>query len=313
MGKKFGSSNQPENASISMTLNSLCTTAIIEPAKETQIFSSVPLDEKSVNKIKTHLFRLDQKLPSFLETKTTPVSLHTQNSFPAGVGIASSASSFAAITVAYTLSQSKSPEKFFERIIADQDFRSELAMLSREGSGSSCRSFFGPFVEWSDDGVREIDSKLEPLIDLVVIVDSKPKAVSSSEAHERVKSSQFWNERTKNVVERFDQMKAAISSGDIKTVAELSFTEALEMHELFHTAETPFTYMAPMTHMVLEFLSFHKTPETIITLDAGPNVHILLPKSQAMILRPKLAASFPMFAILDDKAGSGPTIEVIGQ
>ncbi|MCM0605153.1 MAG: hypothetical protein KA715_03610 [Xanthomonadaceae bacterium] len=313
MGKVHGSANQPENSSISMTLNNLCTTAVIEPAEtETRLFSAVTLDEKSVNKIKTHMKRLDAKLPSLMEINTHPVSLHTQNSFPAGTGIASSASSFAAITVAYSLSQARSPEKFFEKFLADDEFRSRLADLSREGSGSSCRSFFGPITEWDEKGVRALDSKLEPLIDLVVVVDSKPKTVSSSEAHERVKTSPMWEKRKSSVTERFSRMKSAIVDGDLKTVAALSFDDAMEMHELFHTSKPGFSYMAPLTHAVLDYMSMHKTPEMIITLDAGPNVHIILPKMQALQLRQKLASAFPMFHILDDKAGTGPTFEVMG-
>lgn len=313
MGKKHGSANQPENASLSMTLNNLCTTATVQPAEgETRLFSAVNLDEKSVNKIKTHLKRIDAKLPSLIEVKAQPVSLHTQNSFPAGTGIASSASSFAAITTAYALSQAKVPEKFFERFVADEDFRAALSHLSREGSGSSCRSFFGPFVEWDEAGVRAIESRLEPLIDLVVIVDSQPKKVSSSEAHERVKTSPNWKRRTSAVVDRFQKMKAAIREGDLVTVANLSYDEAMEMHELFHTARPDFSYLAPLTHAVLDYLDYNRTPETIVTLDAGPNVHVLLPKSQAITLRQNLLQSLPMVTILDDKSGTGPTIEVLG-
>src|SRR5690606_1052562 len=72
------------------------------------------------------------------------------NNFPSDCGLASSASSFAALT------------KVAAKAICEiQEIplppTNQLAELSRLGSGSSCRSFFAPWSFWSHDVIQEIN------------------------------------------------------------------------------------------------------------------------------------------------------------
>ena len=67
----------------------------------------------------------------------------TKNSFPTGAGIASSASGFAALTLAST--------KALGLTLTVPEL-SDLARMS--GSGSAARSVLGGYVEWSPEGVR---------------------------------------------------------------------------------------------------------------------------------------------------------------
>ena len=67
----------------------------------------------------------------------------SENNFPSGAGIASSASAFAALALAASAAAGL------------QLSEAELSRLARRGSGSACRSIPGGFVEWqpgsSDD------------------------------------------------------------------------------------------------------------------------------------------------------------------
>ena len=74
----------------------------------------------------------------------------------------------------------------------------------------------------------------------------------------------------------FSRIEGRASIGDIAEVSRLSWTEMWEMHSLFHTASPAFSYWEPGTiHALRTFaedvLSDHPP---IVTLDAGPNVHI---------------------------------------
>ena len=114
--------------------------------------------------------------------------LRSANTFPSDAGIASSASSFAAVTTALCGALCALPESL-ERAWGSSDFRSKIAAVSRSGSGSSCRSFLGPWVLWDESGIEPLESSLQPLHHFVIVLSRKRKPVSSSDAHERVKSS----------------------------------------------------------------------------------------------------------------------------
>ena len=84
------------------------------------------------------------------------------------------------------------------------------------------------------------------------------------------------------MTERFRALKAALAVGDTLEVSRLSWTEMWEMHSLFHTANPAFSYWEPGTIHALRSFSEDVLSENppIVTLDAGPNVHVLVPKSE---------------------------------
>ena len=75
------------------------------------------------------------------------------------------------------------------------------------------------------------------------------------------------------------------------------------MHELFHTSVPAFSYFASKTREILAWLG--DTRECAVTLDAGPNVHLLVPTTRAHLLRQKVEAAFPGLVILEDRQGKG--------
>lgn len=241
MGKDDASLNLPANPSLSMTLNHLCTWVEIEfspsslgemhwlpemPTFEGELkFSEgqnpgslsvdlgvlppcVPqLSEAGVNRILKHAHRVRAAVfhvfPNYGLSVAEDLSLkiRTANTFPAASGIASSASSFAAVTLATALASSGDLESFrsvWKDKVTGPKFRQDLAQISRQGSGSSCRSFEGPWVFWEGAHASSVKSSLPELTDLVVLVSSDSKEVSSSQAHAMVLSSPFgkggWSE-----------------------------------------------------------------------------------------------------------------------
>lgn len=335
MGKTDGkngdlSTNIPENPSLSLTLSALCTfvemSVLAGPSREHRFIAEVPdhakgeaplLSSAGLQKYMRHLLRCESRMAElFAPFQLTARSefpgactLRTSNTFPSAAGIASSASSFAGLTLAAAAVLAADSDLFLTTYRKNSEFRAALAALSREGSGSSCRSFEGPFVAWDGEGVKAVESHLPPLSDLVVVVSALEKKVGSSEAHRRVKSSPNWVGRTSRATERFQNLKIALVKNDFSALATIARADSKDMHELFATSVPPFSYLEKGSKQVLDFFKQeHPDAVVVVTLDAGPNVHLIVPQSEESHWKRVLNLRFPEFPILVDREGAGAEI-----
>ncbi|MCM2322582.1 MAG: hypothetical protein NDJ90_04915 [Oligoflexia bacterium] len=336
MGKKDSSRNLPENGSISLTLDALCSLAEVSvaagrgtvewrpelpapPAGVGALSFQVPhLSEEGKAKVLRQVERVRSAAHELLPRWGVPLRpglvdaasserwvFRTANSFPQASGIASSASSFAAVTLATAGACAAERESFQRAWRAEPPFRAALARVSREGSGSSCRSLDGPWVQWEGEDVSVLPSRLPRLAHFVLLVSSQAKKVSSSEAHQRVKGSPLWQGRVERVERRLAQLRQAIGEGELAEVARVAWSEAWEMHSLFHTAAEPFSYWEPGTMLALQALApwVRETEPPIVTLDAGPNIHVIVEATRTPLWEPRLRALG--FELLRDGQGTG--------
>ena len=287
---------------------------------------SVPdLDSKACEKIQRHFARVQGAIHKLFNKWEIAVGaaqgaqgtqsgrgaqlfLRTANNFPPASGIASSASSFAAMTLAMAAIFAKDRQQFEQVFSQELGFKRALAQLSRMGSGSSCRSFEGPWVYWKDEDASRVPAENMPeMAHFVILISRAAKKVGSSEAHSRVNTSPLWLERPQRAEERSLQLRQFLHDGNIPKVAELAWREAWEMHSLFHTAAQPFTYWEPATLAGLQWLAPFVTSAKppIVTLDAGPNIHILVEKSSRQEWQKRLQEGFPGYTILEDQQGTG--------
>lgn len=202
--------------------------------------------------------------------------IRSGNDFPAACGIASSASSFAALTKAACHIVSEQTGQTFSN--------EQMSQLSQKGSGSSCRSFFSHWSLWEDQGACAVDLPFQDLLHDVVVVSEDEKDVSSSQAHERVTSSLLFKGRTERASMRLEDLTKALQSQDWRQAMQITWAEFWDMHALFETSQPSFGYMSAKSLEVLECVqSIWKQNEDgpIVTMDAGPNVHLLWRKDQA--------------------------------
>jgi diphosphomevalonate decarboxylase len=335
MGKQDARSNLPANASLSMTLHSLSTWVEIAREPDSRFAShwvaAVPegaprsarvpeLTSAAIARFTAHLERVRawtlDALPGFgLSVRPDGrFALRSANTFPTASGIASSASSFAALTLAGAAAFSADVGRFSEALNGELRLRRELARLSRLGSGSSCRSFEGPWVNWEGEDAAGLDAPGMPeMTDLILVVASGPKEVSSSEAHARVKSSPLWEDRAERANARARDLEAALAEGDLSRLARIAWAETWEMHSLFHTSAEPFTYWQPGTLEALRWiapavLSQGDLRAPIVTLDAGPNVHFVVPSADSGEWKRRIRERFPSCELLEDVQGRGARI-----
>jgi diphosphomevalonate decarboxylase len=226
------------------------------------------------------------------------------NNFPMASGIASSASGFAALTVAA-----------FQALSMDLD-DSQLSALARLGSGSASRSLFGGFVQW-DRGVdheTSVARQLFPpehweLYDLVAIVSSAEKRVSSEGGHRIAPTSPLNRGRVEHVEKLLPVVQQAIADRDLKTLGEAVEWDALAMHAVMQTGKPSLLYWQPGTLEVLHAIRRWREEDGIegyFTIDAGPNVHVLCEAQHLAVLQERVAALPSVAQVLVSGPGSAP-------
>jgi diphosphomevalonate decarboxylase len=324
MGKVEG---KPANSSLSMTLNTLGTTTSMAVLTEGThlkfIWNEKGYVPPQTGILKTEFFlrneshwkQLLEKFGFELHLPQTHVLIHTQNNVPAATGIATSASAFAALTLAWSaLLAGPRGQEWMDRFNShDSEFRKAIAAVAAKGSGSACRSIDGPWVEWSpSDGIKCIDGGETKWIDFILLIESEPKAVSSSEAHQRVKTSPLFEGRVRRVENRLQDLKQLLVSKPQPTtqIRQLVLDEALDMHELFHTSAPSFRYMNSTSQEVVHTFQKHSADldlglpslNSVITLDAGANVHLFVPAAEQDEWTFWLRQEFPKLPFLVDEA-----------
>lgn len=281
MGKKDASLNLPDNPSLSWTLNNLLTTVTLEE-QSGQHDTWEPLQTPETTPLSLSL-AAQQRFLAHLQRIKTYFDYHgaflvrSANNFPQGSGLASSASSFAALTRCAVKAICELKQVPIPSIVSQ-------AQLSRLGSGSSCRSFFSPWALWDNDDVQAIDLPYQDLIHQVVIISDKEKKISSSEAHQRIKTSPFYADRGQKASEHLRLLLQALTNQDWATSRHICWQEFQDMHQLFSSCANPFSYMTKESKALLDVLqtSWQKHQDgPLVTMDAGPNIHLLYRANQA--------------------------------
>ena len=106
-------------------------------------------------------------------------------------------------------------------------------------------------------------------------------------------------------------MREALKKGDWSSCVKIAWADAWEMHSLFHTSEVPFTYWKPESvDLLKKFARFYQEAAShealpLVTLDAGPNVHVTVPRSHSAEWERKLLSWVGIDRLLKDEAGAG--------
>jgi diphosphomevalonate decarboxylase len=261
----------PLNDSISMNLSNATTTTTVEfdanLNEDHVIVGGTEANEATRKRVIVHLDRV--RALAKIEIKAR---VQSQNSFPTGVGIASSASAFAALSVAAT------------RAAGLELSERELSILARQGSGSAARSIPAGFVEWYS-GTQSADSyavSIAPpeywdLRDVIAIVSVEEKKVGSTDGHTAAPTSHFLAERINALASRFQRIRRAILARDLSMLGPAIEEDAVELHMMAMTSVPPIFYWTPGMVRVIQATQRWRAEGLAVyfTLDAGPNVHLI--------------------------------------
>ncbi|MBC7396202.1 MAG: hypothetical protein H7333_02070 [Bdellovibrionales bacterium] len=319
MGKENGN---PTNSSLSMTLGEVGTITEIKKVSESKglqfSWSQEGYVPPQIGRDKAEYFLKNEKVwrDGFLELGFNFIApsghfeISTFNNVPAGTGIATSASGFAALTLAWigVLMGPQIP-RWLAQFKSSEEIRSKVAQIAKLGSGSAGRSIDGPWVEWDTRrGFHKVAGVKVTFTDFILLIDQEAKSVSSSEAHLRVMTSPHFVSRVERAETRLAQVKHALLKGDLQVLSRCVLDEALDMHDLFHTSEPPFSYLKPDSKKWMDRIK-NAVPglpseNAILTLDAGANVHLFVPESEEHAWEKYLNFEKPRVNFL--KARSGP-------
>lgn len=270
-GKKDENLRLPENGSISMNLSNLHTTTAVEFS---QYFTA---DSVEINKNKGEERRVINFINKIrkLAKISYKVKVISQNNFPTASGLASSASGFAALTLAATAAAGLHLSE------------KELSILARVGSGSACRSIPDGFVEWIEGNSNETSYAISlytadywDIVDIVVIVSEDEKDVSSTHGHEIATTSPFFQTRIAKIKEKIKKLKNFIKEKNFQKFGELIEAEALELHTIMLTSTPSLIYWHPATIKIMKEVKKlrQKDLPVYFTIDAGPHLHLICQK-----------------------------------
>lgn len=234
----------------------------------------------------------------------------SQNNFPAGTGIASSASGFAALTVAACAAAGL---QLSER---------ELSILARQGSGSASRSIPTGFVEWDPgsavDGTDSYAYSIaEPghwaLADCIAIVSRAHKEVGSSDGHALAPTSPLQPARVADTPRRMDKLRSALLTRNFEQFAEVVEEDSTMMHAIMMTSHPALFYWQPPTLAILDAVRRWRAEglPACATIDAGPNVHVITLAEHKTEVTNRLRALPNIENVLTASPG-GPTV-LIGE
>jgi diphosphomevalonate decarboxylase len=276
----------PANPSISLNLDCLSTTTTValdkEAGQDTLIINGTPAGPTARERVSRHLDRLR----ALAGTKGC-MRVVSRNSFPTGAGLASSASAFAALTVAAAAALDLSLD---ERT---------LQSIARLGSGSACRSIPSGFVEWTVEagGGDSYAHSIAPpdhwgLCDCIAVVSAEHKHVGSIQGHEAAPTSLLHRARVEQAPARVEICRQAILDRDLATLGREMEEDAVAMHAVAMTARPPVYYWMPDTLRVVRAVVEWRAEGLPVyyTIDAGPNVHCLCEQGHREIVEQRLRA-----------------------
>ncbi|HWM95323.1 MAG TPA: diphosphomevalonate decarboxylase [Thermoanaerobaculia bacterium] len=311
----------PMNPSISMTLDhcvTRCTVEILDGGHD-EVWLSEPdggfgsPEAEFTRRVVEQLDRVRQ-----WAGRDEPFRVATRNTFPSAAGLASSASGFAALTLAAAgaLGRKDAPLK-------------DLSQLARRsGSGSAARSVLGGYVEWPDPGAGGVGSGIddEPsyavqlaeaghwdLRDVIAVVEIGPKVVSSRDGHRLAHSSPYFTKRLELLPERLQKVRAAIESKDLDILGPLLEEEAVDLHVIGMTSQPPIFYWSPGTVAVLRAVRELRQEglSAYATLDAGANVHVICDTDSEDEVAERLEDLPAVGFVIRDGVGDGPEHETM--
>lgn len=308
-GKRDTRFNLPTNGSISATMDEqLKTVTTVEFSPKLKADEATlegkPLQGRDLQRISDHLNIFRHAAASAQKAKIV-----SENSFPSSAGFASSASGYAALTLAAA------------KAIGLKTGMAELSTMARRGSGSACRSMFGGFVEWKkgtrEEGLDSLALQLHPAThwkdfrNVIATVRKEPKKVSSRKGMMRTtQTSRLFQKRLEAMPYTLQEMREALKEKDLGRVLTIAMRESNQMHATMLDTFPPLAYLNDASLAVIhEVHAFNDAAgETLCgyTFDAGPNPHVLTNERNSRAVQAMLAQVEGVESVRVCRLGDGP-------
>jgi diphosphomevalonate decarboxylase len=237
---------------------------------------------------------------------TAKAHVISENNFPMGAGIASSAAAFAALALAgSTAARLSLNEK-------------ALSRLARRGSGSASRSIPAGFVEWLA-GESDVDSYSVSiadethwaLADCIAVINAEHKVTGSSAGHTLADTSPYQAVRLQTAPQRISHCREAILKKDFDQLALVTEMDSNMMHAVMMTSTPALFYWQPASIKIMQEIPQIRAKGIPVcyTLDAGANVHVITEEIWMERVTQLLAVVPGVQSVITSNVG-GPAIRV---
>ena len=289
-GKRDQALFLPVTSSLSLTLDAFYTDTQVtfdaQLAHDRFILDGQEQEANQVAKVSAFLDRFRALAKTDCRALVT-----STNHVPTAAGLASSASAYAALACATNAA-----------LGLDLSQR-QLSILARQGSGSASRSLFGGFVIWHAGQGEDSDSSYaEPfeaaewdLAMLVVMVNKGTKKISSRQGMAlTMETSPFYALWPDEVAKDLAAIQPAILAHDLDRVGQIAEHNAMKMHATMIAANPSFSYWEAASLKAMDLVRQLRQEgfTAYFTMDAGPNVKVLCPASQAEAIRNRFMTEF---------------------
>ncbi|MEM6733985.1 MAG: diphosphomevalonate decarboxylase [Myxococcota bacterium] len=307
-GKRQVQGNLPAVGSLSMTLSGLYTRTSVRLNPSLNQHTIWVVDAEAPNAFAERSKHFIDTVRQMVDSDAY-VEVRTENTFPTGAGLASSASGFAALALATT-------EAYGVKLSPR-----ELSGLARTGSGSASRSLFGGFVEWHRGALEDgSDSVAEPIAGpdhwdvrmLVVITSEAEKQHSSTDGMNLTRdTSPYYDAWLSTSPQTLKDMKAAVLARNFDRVGELTESSCLQMHAVMLSARPGLLYWNPATVALIHAVRAERAAGLgcYFTIDAGPQVKILCRPEHVERLRERIENVPGVIRILEAAPGPDARVE----
>lgn len=262
-GKRDVARNLPAAGSLSVTLDSLRTKMTVE-------FDATDRDCLQVNgnDAPDMLSRVTRCLDLVAGDDRRAAMVCSQGNFPIGAGLASSASAFAALTVAANAAANAGHDRL------------ALARIAGASSGSAARSLFGGLVELKADDKQIHLTQLAaadewPLAVVVAITADEEKSVGSGAAMIRcAETSPFYPAWIERQEADLALAREAVANRDFEALGNVAEHNCLKMHSVMWSSRPPVVYWNNATLACMETVRSMRADghAVFFTIDAGPQV-----------------------------------------
>ena len=300
-GKRDVARNLPAVGSISITLSELYTEISVALSPDLRS------DELFVNGEESQplLPRISRCLDNIIGTQRLRARITSQSNFPIAAGLASSASAFAATTVAAAGAANLSYGT------------EELARLAGQASGSAARSLYGGFAELKNSGDTINLATLSepgfwPMQVVVAITETGPKPTGSTAAMEISReTSPFYSSWIEQQDEDLAIARTAILQRDFAQLGTVAEHNCLKMHSVMWASRPPMVYWNSATMRCMQTVRRLQAEgcRVFFTIDAGPQVKAVCLPEDAEAVRKALTETPGVQEIM--LSGLGPAARLV--
>lgn len=271
-GKSNIKDNIPAVGSISIGLDGVCTRTSAKTIDGHQ--HQLKINNKTEGKEVERASQFVDLICTRYDRKEV-LEINSSNNFPTGAGLASSASGFAALTLAVT------------KVLGISEDSRELSRIARRGSGSAARSVVGGYVEMSADedasAVQLSPASDWPLEVIIAITSTAEKKTGSTDGMlHTAETSPYYKAWVSSHKDDMTAAREAIKSCSFDDLARVSEHSCMKMHAVMMSANPALIYWNEATLAII-----HKVRQLQVqghalffTIDAGPQVKIICEADQ---------------------------------